>query len=405
MKILQLNCVYGTGSTGRLVQQLHTALEQQGIESVVLYGRGPSAREAGVHKVCPDLYAKGCKAIAACTGLRYGSCLLSTAALEHRIRRERPDVVHLQCINGNFVNIYRLTDWLKRSGIPTVLTLHAEFPFTANCSHAYDCDGWLHGCTRCPDARRAAGAWIPRTGESFRRMQRAFSGFHRLAVVSVSPWLEQRAKQSPILGAARQEVICNGVDTELFRPQDPSALCRELALGDGPVLLHVTADFDPRPGHHKGAAYVLELARRMRKEGATVLVASGRCVNAGGNLPENVRLLGRIDDSRRLAQLYTLADVTVVTGRRETFGMPCAESLCCGTPVVGFLAGGPESISLPAYSRFVPYGDCAALEQAARQLMAQSAPSQTIAAEAAAAYSVREMTRHYIELYRSMLCV
>ena len=170
------------------------------------------------------------------------------------------------------------------------------------------------------------------------------------------------------------------------------------------MLLHVTADFDPRPGHHKGAAYVLELARHLHKEGVTVLVASGRCANVE-NLPDNVRLLGRIDDSRRLAQLYTLADVTVVTGRRETFGMPCAESLCCGTPVVGFLAGGPESISLPAYSCFVPYGDCTALEQAARRLMAQSVPPQTIAAQAAAAYSSREMTRRYIELYRSMLCV
>lgn len=404
MKVLQLNCVYGTGSTGRLVQQLHTAMEAQGIESVVLYGRGPSTCEPGVHKICSDLYAKGCKAIAACTGLRYGSCLLSTAALEHRIGQEKPDVVHLQCINGNFVNIYRLTDWLKRSGIPTVLTLHAEFPFTANCSHAYDCDGWLHGCTRCPDGYRASGAWIPRTGASFQRMKRAFSGFRRLAVVSVSPWLERRAKRSPILGAARQEIICNGVDTELFRPRYFAALHQELALDDGPVLLHVTADFDPRPGHHKGAAYVLELARHLHKEGVTVLVASGRCANVE-NLPDNVRLLGRIDDSRRLAQLYTLADVTVVTGRRETFGMPCAESLCCGTPVVGFLAGGPESISLPAYSCFVPYGDCTALEQAARWLMAQSVPPQTIAAQAAAAYSSREMTRRYIELYRSMLCV
>ena len=45
MKVLQLNCVYGTGSTGRLVQQLHTAMEAQGIESVVLYGRGPSTAE------------------------------------------------------------------------------------------------------------------------------------------------------------------------------------------------------------------------------------------------------------------------------------------------------------------------------------------------------------------------
>ena len=160
MKVLQINCVYGTGSTGRLVQQLHTAMGEQGIASVVLYGRGRAVSAPGVSKVCSDLYAKGCKLISACTGLRYGSCLLSTAALERRIEQENPDVVHLQCINGNFVNIYRLVDWLKRRGIPTVLTLHAEFMFTGSCSHAYACDGWLHGCRRCPDGRRASGALL-----------------------------------------------------------------------------------------------------------------------------------------------------------------------------------------------------------------------------------------------------
>ncbi len=403
MKVLQINCVYGTGSTGRLVQQLHTAMGEQGIASVVLYGRGRAVSAPGVSKVCSDLYAKGCKLISACTGLRYGSCLLSTAALERRIEQENPDVVHLQCINGNFVNIYRLVDWLKRRGIPTVLTLHAEFMFTGSCSHAYACDGWLHGCRRCPDGRRASGALLPRTGASFRRMQQAFSGFARLTVVSVSPWLEQRAARSPILGSARQEIIGNGVDTAVFCPRDTSALRRELGLGPRPVLLHVTADFDPSCGHHKGAAYVLELARRLQDRQVTVLVACSRSAHVQA-LPDNVLLLGRMDDER-LAQLYSLADVTVVTGRRETFGMPCAESLCCGTPVAGFQAGGPESISLPDFSRFVPYGDCGALEQAVEQMLALEVQPQSVAAAAAAAYSGREMTRRYIELYRSMLCL
>ena len=101
---------------------------------------------------------------------------------------------------------------------------------------------------------------------------------------------------------------------------------------------------------------MLELARRLQDRQVTVLVACSRSAHVQA-LPDNVLLLGRMDDER-LAQLYSLADVTVVTGRRETFGMPCAESLCCGTPVAGFQAGGPESISLPDFSRFVPYGDC-----------------------------------------------
>ena len=59
-----------------------------------------------------------------------------------------------------------------------------------------------------------------------------------------------------------------------------------------------------------------------------------------------------------------MADLTLVTSRRETYGMVCAESLSCGTPIVGFMAGGTESIALPQFSEFVEYGNIEALRQA-----------------------------------------
>jgi glycosyltransferase involved in cell wall biosynthesis len=37
--------------------------------------------------------------------------------------------------------------------------------------------------------------------------------------------------------------------------------------------------------------------------------------------------------------------------------MIVAESLCCGTPVVGFKAGGPESIAIDDYCVFVQFLD------------------------------------------------
>ena len=40
MKILQVNCVYKKGSTGKIVEDIHNVLIDNGIESVVCYGRG-----------------------------------------------------------------------------------------------------------------------------------------------------------------------------------------------------------------------------------------------------------------------------------------------------------------------------------------------------------------------------
>jgi len=47
VKILQINTVCGTGSTGRIAADIHKMLIEQGHESVVAYGR----RESNVIKI------------------------------------------------------------------------------------------------------------------------------------------------------------------------------------------------------------------------------------------------------------------------------------------------------------------------------------------------------------------
>ena len=180
MRILQINCVYGKGSTGRIMGDIHAYLRSQGHESLILYGRGDKTDDPDVYKTCGEIYAKANKLLCKLTGLMYGGCRLSTHRLIGYIKKLQPDVVHLHCINGNFVNIYRLIQWLKQSGIPTVLTLHAEFMHTANCVHAYECDKWETGCGHCPVYRRETGSLLfDRTAASWKWMRRAFDGFER----------------------------------------------------------------------------------------------------------------------------------------------------------------------------------------------------------------------------------
>ena len=100
MKILQINCVYGVGSTGKLTKALHTALLAEGADSIVLYGRGPDAHAPGVHRLCGNLYGKANSLLSRFTGLSYGGCRLATQKAIRILQKEQPDVVHLQCING-----------------------------------------------------------------------------------------------------------------------------------------------------------------------------------------------------------------------------------------------------------------------------------------------------------------
>lgn len=399
MKVLQINCVYGKGSTGKITQDIHRELQARGIESVVCYGRGEKVQEPGVYKTCGELYSKFNNLLSRFTGIMYGGCFFSTNRLIRIIQKEQPDVVHLQCINGYFVNIYRLIAWLKDQKIKTVLTLHAEFMYTANCGHALDCDRWKTGCGNCPRLKKETKSILwERTARSFQKMQQAFAGFdEHLTVVSVSPWLKKRAMQSPILKDKNHCVVFNGVDTDVFHPYNTEALRKRHGLTDEKILFHATPFFSNDPEHIKGGYYVLKLAEMLTDRNVKIFVAGD--YEAGIQVPENVILLGRVEDQTELARYYSMADVTVLTSKKETFSMVTAESLCCGTPVAGFRAGGPEQIAIPEFSRFVQWGEIAKVAEVIDDFLKENKKQNNVAQYAAQRYSRDTMTEGYLALY------
>ena len=403
MKILQVNCVYRKGSTGKIVYDIHTELQKQNIDSVVCYGRGAKIAEPNVYKVCPEWYSNAYNLWSRLSGVMYGGLPWSTRKLIRIIEKERPDVVHLHCINGYFVNIYRLVDFLKRRRIKTVLSLHAEFMHTANCGYALQCGRWRTGCGHCPRRRQETKSLlIDGTHRSWTRMKKAFEGFgNELIVTSVSAWLENRAKQSPILAHARHTTVMNGLDTGVFKRYGDEAKSRERfgLTGGRKIVFHATPSFTLDKRSIKGGYYVCELAKRMPE----ALFAVAGPHTPGIEVPRNVVLLGRISDQTDLARLYALADATLLTSERETFSMVTAESLCCGTPVAGFKAGGPESIALPEYSSFVEHGNVEALKERLQNTLAAEWNKQEISAKAKTYYDRRVMTNGYLNVYNELL--
>ena len=243
MKILQINCVYKTGSTGKIVADIHNELLKSGYESIVCYGRGDRVSEHNVYKSCTEPYSKLNNAISRITGSMYGGLYWSTKKLISTIKKEKPDVVHLHCINGYFVNIFKLIAWLKKSSIKTVLTLHAEFMHTANCGYALDCEKWKTGCGKCPRLKKETNSlFIDGTHSSWVKMKKAFDGFNEnLIVASVSPWLMERAKQSPILADKKHTVVYNGLDTDVFKLYEAQDLKDKHGIADEKIIFHATS--------------------------------------------------------------------------------------------------------------------------------------------------------------------
>lgn len=389
------------GSTGKIVFDIHSQLEKEGYQSYVYYGRGKNNSEKNIQKIAPEIIMKGQSLRSRITGYAYSGCYLSTKKLIKDINELKPDLVHLHCLNGYFVNIYKLIEYLKRSNLPTVLTLHAEFMHTAGCGYAFECERWKTGCYRCPQFKNGRPqSWLfDRSSQEWKMMKNAFEGFDNLIICPVSHWLESRAKQSPFMKSKKFQVIENGLDTDIFCYHSDTNKRKELGIAENDkVVIHVTPDFTSQI---KGGKYVLKLAEKTVNEAIRYII-----VGYNGNeksLPKNVIPIEHTNNQVELAELYSIADVTLLTSRKETFSMVCAESLSCGTPVVGFEAGAPETISLEEYSTFVPFNNIGKLEKEMRAWCTREVDHNMIQSKAQLRYEKKIMVKNYLSVYKELL--
>ncbi len=112
---------------------------------------------------------------------------------------------------------------------------------------------------------------------------------------------------------------------------------------------------------------------------------------------ENYIVLPKTADQTLLAKYYSLADVFTICSKRENFPTTCVEAQCCGTPVVGFDAGGTKETSIESLDDFVHYGDIDSLAEKIKSKFSE--PLKDLAARAQKEYSKETMTKRYMETY------
>lgn len=401
MKILQLNCVYGNGSTGKLVESNSRILRSMGHEVLTCYGNPPDLDDGASKRITSGYEHKFNAVWSRLSGIPFGGLFLSNARVLKEIKRFKPNVVHVHCVNGQMINIYHLLRDLGRLNIKTVVTLHAEFFHTGSCAHACDCNQWKTECHDCKQYKRETGSWLfNRVNSAWKKMYEAFAYFkpENIIITAVSPWLADRARQSSILKNFRIKYVPNGVNTSIFKSEQPIKLgCFD---NESKTILFVTPHFTLAPSHLKGGYFLLEIAKRLPEFNFLVVASQTGDIDKY-ILPSNLRIWGKAKDQHELARLYSTADLTLLLSRRETFSMVTAESLCCGTPVVGFKAGGPESIALTEFSSFVEYGDINAITYRIRCMADENYDSSIISPKAVESYSEILMAERFLKIYQS----
>jgi glycosyltransferase involved in cell wall biosynthesis len=159
-------------------------------------------------------------------------------------------------------------------------------------------------------------------------------------------------------------VIYDGVDSSVFTrvPEIRRSENRLLVINSGDTPL-------------KGLKYLLEAIAALRPERKIELMIVGKPMKNGYTqglvdclgIGDCVTHLGQIDTTELVRQ-YSMATMVVVPSVYEGFGLPAAEAMCCGTPVISTTAGAlPEIVGDAGI--LVPPADTGALVESIAGLL------------------------------------
>lgn len=418
MKIITLNWGgKGTGSIDALRQDIEDNLVPCGYHFVHVYESGQPSVDNYI-RLSNWFESRVYYVLAQLTGNRYGTGYLPYLRFKNIVKKNKPDIVHIHCPNGYAINLYKVLRFLGKEKMPTVITNHAEFFYTGGCAHAKECVEFQTKCLNCVEYKRQCNSrYINRTKKNWEHMYQALHSIPNLMMVGVSPWVLERMNRSSIAKDLKKCVIENGINTNVFYYDivDKQTVFRRI-LDDvsdevkkkieyaDKIYLHVTSSFSVKKDDLKGGYYFLELAQKNLYNKVLFVVAGNVNVSSVQltEFPPNVLVLGKIDNQKILADLYRISDATLITSMRETYGMTCAESLCCGTPVVGFENGGSDSVALKEGSSFVEYGNIIELQNALNYITNLNVDRKALSQKARERYTTVRMAREYGELYQSM---
>ncbi|MGO3801512.1 MAG: glycosyltransferase [Fusobacterium sp.] len=396
MKILQINTVCGTGSTGRIATDIHNILLEEGYESYIAYGRGEAKNIAEKYTIKIgnkyDMYVHG---ILTRLFDRHG--LASKKATEEfikKIEKLNPDVIHLHNIHGYYLNYQILFRYLKQSNKKVIWTLHDSWSYTGHCAY-YDyvkCEKWKTQCKNCPQKEKYPTTnFIDNSFNNYNLKKESFLGVRDLTIVTPSKWLGDEVKKS-FLKNYKIQVINNGIDLKNFKPTK-SDFIQKYNLENKFIILGVASVWDER----KGIKYFYELSNKLEANEKIVLVGLNK--NQLKELPKNILGIERTNSVKELAEIYTTSDVFVNPTLEEVQGLTNLEAQACGTFGITFNTGGSPECYSKETGIVVGKENLEELIKAIRKIKKEGYDSKKCTERSRKNYSKDEKFREYINNY------
>ena len=402
MKIVEINTVNGTGSTGKIAVALYRLAKAEGHDPYIAYGRGSSPEDIKGYKI-GNVFDFGVHVL---SNFFLGNSGFASKATTKRfltwLDTIQPDILHLHNLHGFYLHVGMLFDYIKARKIPVVWTLHDCWSFTGQCAHFdyADCTNWTSICHDCPIYRTdyPYSLFKDNSKNNFTNKKKYFTGVSKLTLVTPSHWLSELIKQS-FLQEYPVKVIPNGIDLELFSPKDIlSGVCN-----NHKILLGVANVWTRK----KGIDFFLQLADMLDDSFHIVLIGVNKKQQKilHKAYPHKITAITRTNNQKELAGWYTAAYAFINPTLEDNFPTTNLEALACGTPVITFDTGGsPESVTNTC-GIIVEKGNINALREAVISLDGNSEITAESCRKQALKYNKDTLFKEYLYLYQQICSV
>lgn len=324
-RLLQINTVINSGSTGHIAEDINKFCKEKGWECYTIYGRKRTKSCSVQIKIGNRIDFLFHVVMARIFDNQGLLSFQNTLKIVRFIKKVNPDIIQLHNLHGYYLNYKYLFIYLKKINIPIIWTLHDCWSYTGHCAYYsfYNCNKWQENCSKCAYKKTyPKSILLSMSKRNFLIKKKSFTGVNNLTLVTPSEWLRHEVSKS-FLREYDCKVIYNGVDRTVFFPH-------KVELQKKYIILGVANIWEER----KGLSDFITLSTMLNDDEQIVLVGVSK--EQCQKLPGNILCIPRTENQEQLAQLYSEALVLVSTSVEETLGMTTLEAQACGTPVIAY---------------------------------------------------------------------
>lgn len=296
------------------------------------------------------------------------------------------DVIHLHWVNQGMLSLKQLKEMLL-SGKRIVWTMHDEWPFRG--IRHYSEEGNAMEEKNISDLEERL----------FKSKQEIYQ-LGNIRFVGCSQWITDLAQEA--MPNANVRHINNCIPHSIFHPQDRQDARKAFSLPQDQKLILFTCQkvTDKR----KGMAYLLEALKYLNEPKPHLVVVGGNTEDLlNSNLgidPSNLHFIAYVNGEKEMARLYSAVDCFVTPSLQDNLPNTIAEAMSCGTPCVGFNAGGiPEMISHMKNGYVAQYCDSKDLAHGIECALSHPEWKEAAMHSAAHDYSEDRVAKEYAKAY------